>query len=76
MDMGMVTGTLKLSRKMPELDGQTVLLVQTQQKELAAVSLVEAKTGDRVLISTDPARLRTCFVDAAVVAVVENAKLG
>ena len=76
MDIGVVTGRLKLSRIVPELAEQTVLLVQTQQKELAAVALVESKIGDRVLLSEDPTRLRTCFVDAAVVAVVETANLG
>lgn len=74
LDMGMVTGVLKLARRVAELEGRTVLLVQTQQKELAAEALVEAKLGDRVLVTKgSESRLGCGFVDAAVVAVVENA---
>jgi microcompartment protein CcmK/EutM len=51
--------------------------VQTQQKELAAEALVDAKVGDRVLVTKgSDCRLAEGFVDAAVVAVVESANLG
>ena len=74
MDMGMVTGKLKLASQIDELEGKSVLLVQTQEKELAALDLAGATLGDRVLVSRhSQQRLRDCAVDAAVVAIVEYA---
>ena len=37
LDMGMVTGVLTLASRVAELEERKVLLVQTQQKELAAM---------------------------------------
>lgn len=74
MEMGMVTGKLKLTSQIEELEGKAVLLVQTQQKELAALDLAGAALGDRVLVSShSQQRLRDCAVDTAVVAIVEYA---
>ena len=72
MEMGVVTGRLRLSSQIGELEGRQVLFVQTQQKEIAAQALVDARVGDRVLVARN-SRLQDCFVGAAVVAVVENA---
>ena len=77
LDMGMVTGVLTLASRVAELEERKVLLVQTQQKELAVEALVDAKVGDRVLVTKgSDCRLAEGFVDAAVVAVVESANLG
>ena len=70
----MVTGVLKLAAQVTELEEHTVFLVQTQQKELAAEALVNAKLGDRVLVTKGKdCRLAGGFVDAAIVAIIENA---
>ena len=74
MEMAMVTGRLQLASHIDELEGKTVLLVQTQEKELAALDLAGANLGDRVLVSQrSQQRLLACAVDTAVVAIVEYA---
>ena len=75
MKVGNVVGAIWATRKAPCLQGQTFLVVQTDEETLVAADQVGAGTGDRVLLATGTVASRYCMdapVDAAVVAIVDE----
>ena len=77
MKIGTVTGSVWATRKVGTLQGQTFLVVKTENSELVAADCVGAGAGDRVLVVFGaPARhyCENAPVDAAVVAIVDTKK--
>ena len=75
MKIGTVTGAVWSSRKAENLNGQTFLVVQTQDGEVVAADHVGAGDGDKVLLVTGTVAARFCMeapVDAAVVAIIDQ----
>lgn len=73
MKIGKVTGTLNMAKQARYLEGQTVLLVEMEGNDLAALDMAGAQIGDRVLVVMSHAASRYSMdapTDAAVVAVV------
>ena len=74
MKIGTVTGSVWATRKASSLQGQTFLVVRTEEGELVASDQVGAGPGDRVLLATGTVASRFCMeapVDAAVVAILD-----
>lgn len=77
MRIGLVTGAVWATRKAECLQGQTFLMVKTEDGCLVAADRVGAGVGDRVLIVTGTTAARFCMdapVDAAVVAILDGEK--
>ena len=77
MKIGKVTGSVWATRKAECLQGQTFLMVKTEDGCLVAADRVGAGVGDRVLIVTGTTAARFCMdapVDAAVVAILDGEK--
>lgn len=77
MRIGLVTGAVWATRKADCLQGQTFLMVKTEDGCLVAADRVGAGVGDRVLIVTGTTAARFCMdapVDAAVVAILDGEK--
>ena len=77
MRVGTVTGSVWATRKAACLQGQTFLVVKTDNGELVAADHVGAGSGDRVLVITGTPAFHYCEnapVDAAVVAIVDTKK--
>ncbi len=75
MEIGTVTGSVWATRKARNLNGQTLLVVKTDQKRLVAADFVGAGTGDQVLLvtgSTARVYCPECPVDTAVVAILDQ----
>lgn len=55
--------------------GQTIVLVESDGKQIAALDAIGAKAGQQVLLVTGPAAGRLCMqtpTDAAVVAILKE----
>ena len=77
MRIGLVTGAVWATRKADCLQGQTFLMVKTEDGCLVAADRVGAGVGDRVLIVTGMTAARFCMdapVAAAVVAMLDGEK--
>ena len=75
MKIGKVTGSVWATRKASCLQGQTFLVIKTEEGELVAADQVGAGPGDRVLLATGTVASRFCMespVDAAVVAILDQ----
>lgn len=75
MKLGKVTGTVSMGKKVPCLQQETVLLVEMEGNEVAALDKAGAAPGDRVLVVMSHAAGRYSMEapsDAVVVAVVEE----
>ena len=73
MKLGKVTGKVPLKRQMESLKGETVLLVELEGNEIAALDRAGAAAGDRVLVVMSHAAGKYSMEapsDAVVVAVV------
>ena len=74
MRIGLVTGAVWATRKAECLQGQTFLMVKTEDGCLVAADRVGAGIGDRVLLATGTVASRYCMdapIDAAVVAILD-----
>ena len=74
MMMGTVTGSVWATRKVPCLQGQTFLIVNTLKGAVVAADHVGAGKGDRVLVVTGSAAARYSMEapsDAAIVAILD-----
>ena len=78
MKVGTVIGSIWATRKATCLQGQTFLVVRSDEEDIVAADQVGAGKGDRVLLATGTVASRYCMdapVDAAVVAILdENSK--
>ena len=77
MRIGTVTGAVWSSRKVPSLQGQTFLLVDTLRGLVVATDYVGAGQGDKVLLVTGSPAAKFSMeapVDAAVVAIIDPEK--
>ena len=77
MKIGVVSGAVWATRKVPWLQGQTFLVVKTDRDELVAADCVGAGTGDSVLVVFGNIARHYCEnapVDAAVVAILDTKK--
>ena len=77
MKIGTVTGSVWATRKADCLQGQTFLVVKSDDEEVVAADQVGAGPGDRVLLATGTVASRYCMdapVDAAVVAIIDMKK--
>ena len=75
MKLGKVTGKVPLKRQTESLKGETVLLVELEGNEIAALDRAGAAAGDRVLLVMSHAAGKYSMEapsDAVVVAVVQN----
>ena len=75
MKVGKVVGAVWATRKAQCLQGQTFLVVETEDQRIVAADQVGAGPGDRVLLATGTVASRYCMdapVDAAVVAIVDE----
>ena len=75
MKIGKVVGSVWATRKAQCLQGQTFLVVQSEEEQIVAADQVGAGVGDRVLLATGTVASRYCMdapVDAAVVAIVDG----
>ena len=75
MKVGKVVGAVWATRKAACLQGQTFLVVETDDQRIVAADQVGAGTGDRVLLAMGTVASRYCMdapVDAAVVAIVDD----
>lgn len=75
MKIGTVTGKVRMGRRAECLLEETVLLVQMEGNDIAALDRAGAKPGDRVLVVMSHAAGRYSMAapsDAVVVAVVES----
>ena len=74
MKVGKVVGAVWATRKAACLQGQTFLVVETEDQRIVAADQVGAGTGDRVLLVTGTAASKFCMeapVDAVVVAILD-----
>ena len=77
MKIGTVTGSVWATRKADCLQGQTFLVVKSDDEEVVAADQVGAGPGDRVLLATGTVASRYCMdapVDAAVVPIIDMKK--
>ena len=77
MKIGTVTGAVWATRKVSSLQGQTFLVVKTDDGVMVAADCVGAGAGDRVLVAFGNTARHCCEnapVDAAVVAIVDTKK--
>ena len=77
MKIGTVKGSVWATRKAPCLQGQTFLVVESENTRIVAADQVGAGEGDRVLLATGTTAARYCMdapVDAAVVAILDQEK--
>lgn len=75
MKLGKVTGKVMLKKQTESLEGETVLLVEMEGNEIAALDRTDAAAGDRVLVVMSHAAGRYSMEapsDAVVVAVVQE----
>ena len=75
MRVGKVIGAIWATRKAPCLQGQTFLVVKSEEEVIVAADQVGAGEGDRVLLATGTVASRYCMdapVDAAIVAIVDE----
>ena len=75
MKVGRVVGAVWATRKAACLQGQTFLVVETEDQRIVAADQVGAGAGDRVLLAMGTVASRYCMdapVDAAVVAIVDE----
>ena len=74
MQLAKVTGVAELRAQAPFLEGQRVITVEAEGQTLAAVDMVGARAGDRVLLLTGASAGR-CYMaspaDAVAVAVLK-----
>ena len=73
MKLGKVTGKVPLKRQTESLKGETVLLVELEGNEIAALDRAGAAAGDRVLVVMSHAAGKYSMEspsDAVVVAVI------
>ena len=73
MKLGKVTGKVVLKRQTESLKGETILLVELEGNEIAALDRAGAAAGDRVLVVMSHAAGKYSMEapsDAVVVAVV------
>lgn len=74
MKIGTVTGVVWATRKAACLNGQTFLVVDTEDGQIVAADQVGAGKGDRVLLTLGSVASKYCMespVDAAVVAILD-----
>jgi len=74
MRVGKVIGSIWATRKAECLQGQTFLVVKSEDEVIVAADQVGAGEGDRVLLATGTVASRYCMdapVDAAIVAIVD-----
>lgn len=79
MKVGKVVGAVWATRKAACLQGQTFLVVETEEQRIVAADRVGAGPGDRVLLAMGTVASRYCMdapVDAAVVAIVDEKQIG
>ena len=75
MRVGKVIGSIWATRKAACLQGQTFLVVKSEDEVIVAADQVGAGEGDRVLLATGTVASRYCMdapVDAAIVAIVDE----
>lgn len=84
MQLGKVVGTIVSTRKDPGVDGTRLLLVRLMTTEgalqdsyLVAIDVVDAGTGDVVMITTGSAARQTAVtdrrpVDAVIMAIIDT----
>ena len=75
MKIGKVTGAVWATRKADCLQGQTFLVVESENGPIVAADQVGAGVGDQVLLATGTVASRFCMdapIDAAVVAIVDQ----
>ena len=75
MKVGKVVGAIWATRKAACLQGQTFLVVKSEEEVIVAADQVGAGEGDRVLLATGTVASRYCMdapVDAAIVAIVDE----
>jgi ethanolamine utilization protein EutN len=75
MRVGKVIGSIWATRKAECLQGQTFLVVKSEDEVIVAADQVVAGEGDRVLLATGTVTSRYCMdapVDAAIVAIVDE----
>lgn len=75
MRVGKVIGSIWATRKAECLQGQTFLVVKSEDEVIVAADRVGAGEGDRVLLATGTVASRYCMdapVDAAIVAIVDE----
>ena len=75
MRVGKVIGSIWATRKAACQQGQTFLVVKSEDEVIVAADQVGAGEGDRVLLATGPVASRYCMdapVDAAIVAIVDE----
>jgi ethanolamine utilization protein EutN len=76
MMIGTVTGAVWATRKALCLGGQTLLVVESEGRQIVAADQVGAGTGDRVLVVTGTAAARFSMetpTDAVVAAILDPA---
>ena len=74
MKVGKVIGSIWATRKAQCLQGQTFLVVKSEDEVIVAADQVGAGEGDRVVLATGTVASRYCMdapVDAAIVAIVD-----
>ena len=74
MKIGTVTGVVWATRKAACLNGQTFLVVDTEDGQIVAADQVGAGKGDRVLLTLGSVASKYCMespVAAAVVAILD-----
>ena len=77
MRVGKVIGSIWATRKAACLQGQTFLVVKSENEVIVAADQVGAGEGDRVLLATGTVASKYCMdapVDAAIVAIVDVSK--
>lgn len=75
MKLGTVVGSVWATRKVACLQGQTFLIVSSDDGEIIAADQVGAGAGDTVLVALGGAAARYCMetpVDAVVVAIIDS----
>ena len=75
MKLGKVTGKVRMKRQTESLKGETILLVEMEGNEVAALDRAGAAEGDRVLLVMSHAAGKYSMEapsDAVVVAVVQD----
>lgn len=78
MKVGKVIGSIWATRKASCSQGQTFLVIRSDEEDIVAADQVGAGEGDRVLLATGTVASRYCMdapVDAAVVAILDEKSL-